>query len=288
MTTVQRINSERAMLLGWGRAILLQLAHPLVAAGVHDHSAFHGGALEAASRLHHTVSAMLALTFGDDGRRATTIAHIRAIHREVHGHLRVDAGPFPAGTFYSAEDPALLLWVHATLLDSTVDLYQRVVSPLAPSDRDAYCAESVPALEALGGDAAAAPRTWAALQEYMGAMLNGPLLTVTADAREICLAVLAPRIGLAGRPLAGFQRLVTSGLLPARIREAYGLPWDERRERRFHRALGIIRTLQHAAPRAVTQWRDARRLGSFKHPAAGVSHVRDEATAGNDGRPEHQ
>ena len=60
-----RVNAERIVLLGWARAILLQLAHPLVAAGVFDHSGFRGTPYAAASRLYHTVHAMLSLTFGD-------------------------------------------------------------------------------------------------------------------------------------------------------------------------------------------------------------------------------
>src|SRR5687767_8941419 len=104
---VDRINSERVVLLGWSRAILMQLAHPLVAAGVLQHSTFKGGVVEAAARLHHTVSAMLSLTFADEARRTATLTQIRAIHRRVHGSLAAPAGPFPAGTRYSAEDPAL-------------------------------------------------------------------------------------------------------------------------------------------------------------------------------------
>ena len=113
----RRVNAERVLLLGWSRAVLLQLAHPLVAAGVAEHSTFRGGRLTAAKRLHQTVHAMLALTFGDDAQYAVAISKIRAIHRRVHGRLRAAVGPFPAGGPYSAEGPALLLWVQATLVE---------------------------------------------------------------------------------------------------------------------------------------------------------------------------
>ena len=65
-----RINAERFVLLGWGRAILLQFAHPLVAAGVAEHSSFRESGAAAVRRLHLTVKAMLALAFGDAPRRA--------------------------------------------------------------------------------------------------------------------------------------------------------------------------------------------------------------------------
>src|SRR5687767_14082362 len=131
---VRRVNGERLVVLGWPRAILMQLAHQLIAAGIAEHSAYRGGASEAAVRLRHTVWAMLSLTFGDQARRSEALSRIRAIHKTVHGTLSEHAGPFPAGTRYSAEDPALLLWVHATVLESDVEFYQRVVRPLTVTE----------------------------------------------------------------------------------------------------------------------------------------------------------
>ena len=119
------------VLFGWSRAILLQLAHPLVAAGVADHSHFRSSAMAAVGRLRGTVRSMLSLAFGDEAAYGRAIAGIRAIHTRVHGELRAQTGVFPAGTPYSAEDPALVLWVHATFIDSAVLVYDRVVSPLS-------------------------------------------------------------------------------------------------------------------------------------------------------------
>ena len=114
----QRINAERLVLLGWTRAILLQLAHPLIAAGVYDHSSFRAAPFAAASRLHATIRAMLTLSFGTDAEREHALHGIRTIHTRVNGHLRHAVGVFPAGARYSAEDPALVLWVHLTLIES--------------------------------------------------------------------------------------------------------------------------------------------------------------------------
>src|SRR5205085_12117466 len=122
--------AERLILLGWSRAILLQLAHPLMAAAVARHSSFRSGPAAAAKRLHHTVRAMLDLTFGDDAARTRAVTAIRAIHDRVHGTLSRAVGPFPQGTPYSAHDPDLLLWVHVTLLDSVVLAYDTFVRPL--------------------------------------------------------------------------------------------------------------------------------------------------------------
>src|SRR6187399_2791795 len=137
----RRINAERMVLLGWSRAILLQMAHPLIAAGVVDHSHFRSGAREAALRLRGTIRSMLALAFGDPVAYAKSIATIRAIHTRVHGRLKQPTGVFPAGAPYSAEDPALVLWVHATFMESAVLVYERLIAPVSEADRDRYCDE---------------------------------------------------------------------------------------------------------------------------------------------------
>ena len=134
---VRRVNGERLTLIGWTRAILLQIAHPLVAAGVFEHSGFRGSPVAAAARLHHTVKAMLALTFGDDAGRRRALEGILTIHRRVNGKLPEAVGVFPAGTPYSAEDPALVLWVHVTLLESLPLVYELLVAPLTASEHDA-------------------------------------------------------------------------------------------------------------------------------------------------------
>ena len=251
---VERVNSERVVLLGWSRAILMQVAHPLIAAGVVQHSSFRGGALDAAVRLHHTVAAMLSLTFGDDERRAAAVARIRAIHRGVNGTLKVTAGPFGPDTRYSAEDPALLLWVHATLLDSSVDIYERVVQPLSADDRDRLCVESAPLLEELGGDVKTTPRCWRDLEAYMTQMYESGALAVTDDARALGIAVLSPRAAGIPVPLSGVHRLIATGLLPPFLRRAYGFDWDAARERRFQRALRTVRAVRRLSPRMIAQF----------------------------------
>ncbi len=135
------MNAERLALLGWGRAMLLQLAHPLVAAGVAEHSSFRGGPAANVRRLHSTVRAMLDLSFGtpEDMRRA--VGHINAIHDRVSGTLREAAGRFQAGTPYTASDPDLLVWVDATVRDSMLLAYELFVGPLSERDRDEYWAE---------------------------------------------------------------------------------------------------------------------------------------------------
>jgi uncharacterized protein (DUF2236 family) len=247
------------LLLAWSRAILLQLAHPLVAAGVDDHSTFRATPWAAVTRLHHTVRAMLALTFADDAGRERALDGIRAIHRRVHGTLREDAGRFASGTPYSAEDSALVLWVHATLLESIPVVYDLLVTPLTAADRDAYCAEAAPLAVALGADDAAVPRTWGDLCTYIQWEYAAGSVAVSGQARGIARAVLSPTLAPVVAPGAWVNRLVTVGLLPPHIREQYGFRWRARDQRTFDRVVPAIRALRRATPDRLALWPEARR-----------------------------
>jgi uncharacterized protein (DUF2236 family) len=254
-----RVNAERLALLGWGRAILMQLAHPLVAAGVAEHSAFaRGGRIVAVARLNQTVHAMLALVFGDPAAREATLETIRGIHRRVHGRLPQAAGRFDAGTPYSAEDPALVLWVHATLIESVPLVYDRLVAPLAAADRDAYCADAAGIALALGARDADVPRSWAALRAYMEATSASGSIAVSPQARELARRVLAPPIPVVSWPAARVNRLVTIGLLPPAIRQQYGFAWDDRAERHLERTLRWIMRVRRVTPRQLAWWPEAR------------------------------
>lgn len=249
-----RINGERVALLGWSRAILLQLAHPLIAAGVAEHSTFRGGPASAAVRLRHTVRAMLSLTFGGVAAREQTLERIRAIHRRVHGRLPEAAGRFAAGTPYSADDPALLLWVHATLIESMVVAYDSLVAPLSTADRDRYCAEGAPIAVALGARQQDVPTTWTALRGYVDSMLASDVIAVSPQARALADAVLAPPLSWTIAPVTWTNRLVTVGLLPPRLRQEYGWTWTPAAARRLVRTLRIIGVARRCLPPVATRW----------------------------------
>lgn len=256
--TARRLNAERVSLFGWTRAILLQLAHPLVAAGVAEHSTFRHDRLRAVRRLHATVRAMLALTFGDDRARDATLDGIRAIHRRVHGTLAEGVGPFPAGTRYSAEDPELVLWVHATLLDSVPLAYARLVAPVTEREHDAYCADAAEVAEALGARPDAIPRTRAALQAYLDQRYASGTLVVGPTARALAAVVLRPPLSGLIWPAAALNRLLTTGWLPDGIRIQYGLPWNAARARRLAMAEAAARRGRRLLPRRLALWPEAR------------------------------
>ncbi len=249
------------MLLGWSRAILLQLAHPLVAAGVYEHSSFRATPWAAATRLHSTVRAMLALTFGSEPNRARAFDGIRAIHRRVHGQLAGDVGRFPSGTPYSAEDPDLVLWVHVTLLESIPLTYSLFVGPLTHAERDAYCAEAAPVAIALGARSADVPQTWTATRDHLARAYASGTIVVGPQARQLAEAVLAPRLSQLAPPAAWLNRVVTLGLLPAHVRDDYGYEWTPGRQRTFDRIAPAVRALRHRTPERLALWPEARHQG---------------------------
>lgn len=253
-----KIHREVVLLLGWGRAILLQFAHPLVACGVVDHSSFraeHSGHLR---RLYQTLDQMLRLTFGTAQEADRIVRDINAIHDRIHGRLREPAGAFPVGAPYSAHDPALLCWVHATLVDSQLLAYELYVGALTLEEKDRYCEETSGMESLLGMPAGSLPRSVATLHSYLEGMLASREIAVTDTARTLAGEVLAPPALRAAGPLLSLLRLPTVGLLPAPIREAYGLAWDSRRERTLRLSAKAIRTLLPVVPPVLRYWPSAR------------------------------
>lgn len=241
------VNREIIVVAGWGRAILMQLAHPSVAAGVHHHSAFRGSLRASLKRLQSTVGAMQAITFGDSEAMIDAAARINVIHDRVRGH---SAG----GTTYSAHDPELQRWVHATLLESIPLAYERLIGPLSARERDQYCVESVIMEPLLGMPANSLPRSWAQLDAYMREMLESGQLTVTDTSRALAHSVLYPPNWQVAWPAFRAMQLLTIGSLPASIREAYGFTWTTRDARALTRWTATLRAMLRLMPSVAREW----------------------------------
>ena len=168
---------------------------------------------------------MLALSFGTDAEREHALHGIRTIHTRVNGHLPRAVGLFPAGAAYSAEDPALVLWVHLTLLESIPLAYQRFVGPVADDERDTYCAETAWVPIALGARPADVPVTWTHASEQLSRMYGSGILSV-GDQEVSCLFRSAPRAtsSFSRRVVNESSRLVCCG----HDKELYGWPGARR------------------------------------------------------------
>ncbi|HET9370963.1 MAG TPA: oxygenase MpaB family protein [Vicinamibacterales bacterium] len=254
----RKINREAVVLLGWGRAILMQLAHPLVAAGVGDYSGFRSGARGYVRRVRGTVGGMLDLTFGTADEAQRIVDRINGIHDHVKGTLSGPVGIFPAGTPYSARDPRLLLWVHATLMDSMTIAYETFVGPLTAAEKDAYTLEAAWLPAALGVPEADVPRRFADAMAFMTELTARGEIVVGDEARKLSAALLSPPLGPAGAPLFRLSRTITIGLLPDAVRAGYGFAWGPRESRNFKRAVTLMRRTRRILPRMLREWPSAR------------------------------
>lgn len=240
-----RLNREAMLLLGAGpRALLLQIAHPAVAAGVAEHSDFRS---DPWARLSGTLASYLRIVYGTADAARSEIARLHALHRGIRGDVLEPSARTRHGGRYSALDPELGLWVHATLVDSTIAAYDAWLAPLSREQRSRYYEETLPVGRAFGIPASKLPPDLDAFEAYLDSMLapGGPI-EVGDTARELASAILHPPLGPAvaatGFPfdrLAGFADAVPSrayswllwpsiGLLPERLRRDYGFPWGLR------------------------------------------------------------
>jgi uncharacterized protein (DUF2236 family) len=253
-----QINREIVVVAGWGSAILLQLAHPLVAEGVARHSSFRRHPFAGFERLFATVGAMRSLTFGDDEEAVAAAAAINVIHDRVLGRLPAATRAFDAGTPYSAHDPELLRWVHATLLHALPRTYELLVGPLPPGARDRYCLEATGMEALLDIPAGFLPASGDALDAYVARMLASGPLEVTPTSRALARAVLYPPGSWLLWPVFRPVRLITIGLLPPALRDAYGFRWTDREARALARWAAVIKRARAVSPAWLREWARAR------------------------------
>ncbi|HEX6511541.1 MAG TPA: oxygenase MpaB family protein, partial [Chloroflexota bacterium] len=255
-----KVNREIVVVLGWPAAILMQLAHPLVLAGVLDHSVFVADPTRRWERLRSTVESMLLLTFGSPRQVQQTADKINAIHDYVHGRLDRCQGIFRAGTEYTAHDPELLRWVHATLLDVIPRAYEAFVGHLTPEEKDRYCQEATCLGPLLGMPADYLPASMSELRAYMGGMYASGVIDVTDRARWMASEILTPNAPLPPwRALAWLNTLPTLALLPPGLRQAYGLPWGTLEQSAVRAGTTLARRIVPRIPALMRHWPASRR-----------------------------
>lgn len=243
------VAQEALVLLSGGRAVLLQLAHPLVAHGVAKYSNFQSDPL---ARLFRTMLFMDAVLL-DDERRPEALSRFHAMHDRIRGRLPTGAGAFDAGIPYEGSDPRLKLWVHTTLVDSCLKTYELFVRPLSEKEHQRYFSDSLTFARLLKIPADLRPNTTEEFENYMRKMVSSGELEVTDTARTLAESVLYPDVSMIPRASAGVLRFVTAGLLPARIREEYGLTWTETRQKTLETMGAITRALRPLAPKWLWQ-----------------------------------
>src|SRR3954467_1135318 len=184
---VRRVHREFAVRVAGPRTLLLQATHPVAFAGFFAHT----GALdEPYERLARTAKVMDAITFGPRAEADRLTRRVRAMHRRVRGSLAEPAGRFPAGTPYAADDPELLLWILAPIVDSTLLVYDKYVRRLSRDERDAYWQDYRVVGTLFGLLPEEMPADIAAFDAYMDQMLTGGDLHITPQARELAIEIV--------------------------------------------------------------------------------------------------
>jgi uncharacterized protein (DUF2236 family) len=180
--------------------------------------------------------------FGPRAEADRLTRRVRAMHRRVRGELAEPAGRFPAGTPYAADDPELLLWILAAIVDSSLLVYDKYVARLSRDERDAYWQDYRLIGTLFGLREAEMPADVDGLDAYMANMLASGDLHITPRARELALQiVMRPPVPLHMRPLLELANQITVGLLPADIRRGYGLRWDPARSVALHGGAEYVR-----------------------------------------------
>lgn len=236
------------LLLGGTTALLMQVAHPLVAAGVHQHSDFRRDPF---GRLLRTLDTTLAVVFGDEHASLGAIARMNRIHAEIRG---TSAG----GRAYAARDPRLLLWVQTTLVLTSLRLYDEVMGPLAPDEREAYWEEAKPTAALLGIPAAMLPRTVADLERYERAMVASDVVP-DATARSVGRDVIRPFRWL---PELAYwpSDALAAALLPPPLRAPFGFRYGTAERLLFRGVVVAVRALRRVLPDVLTVVPQARRF----------------------------
>jgi uncharacterized protein (DUF2236 family) len=208
---VWRVHRDRAFPLAGMRSLMVQALHPLAMAGVEQHSDWKRDPF---GRLAATSGYVLTVTYGDTVSAKAMAARVRSVHSSVRGTDTV------TGLQYAASDPALLLWIHAGLVDSIVDVVQRYGRGLDPVEADRYVAEMVTFAEIVGVPAEMVPTSVKALNEYFETV---DLLQATPAARDAIGVVLdPPDLDDELRDLWHELGQVAIGTLPGWARSLYG------------------------------------------------------------------
>jgi uncharacterized protein (DUF2236 family) len=241
VSILRDIGGDAVLIAGGGRAILLQIANPAVGAGVAEHSDFPSRPLD---RLHGTLAYCYAQVYGTRSDREAVARRVNAAHGKVTREANADS----AG--YSAFDATLQLWVAATLYDTAVQVHELVFGPLSDEAADEAYREYAVLGTALQMPGVLWPEDRAAFRSWFDAELEK--LEVSSEAltvsRQLLTLPAAPLWLRAGLPAL---RLVTGGLLPQRLRAAFGFRWTPRQQRRFDRMLRIARVVWPAVPRGI-------------------------------------
>jgi uncharacterized protein (DUF2236 family) len=238
------IGAESVLLVGAGRAILMQIANPAVGHGVAEHSRFAEDPLD---RLQATMTYVYAVVYGTEEQRTAARRRVNRAHAPVR--RAADSG----SQGYSAFDAQSQLWVVATLYDTAVTVYERIYGELDEETADRVYQDYA----RIGTTLQVPPQLWPADRAAFAAYWAESLQMLETDAVTLSVArnLLHPPSGpLWLRMIMPPARFITAGLLPDQLREGFGLPWSSRHRRHFDRTMRTVGIVYRPLPQRVRHW----------------------------------
>lgn len=260
-TAAWQLQKDVLLFLGGGRAALLQLAHPFVAHAIDQHSKTRS---DVTGRFQRTFANVFAMSFGDLDDAFAAARRVHNIHTRITGSL-------PDGTVYHANDAGSLLWVHATLVHTVVYVRELVLGRIATPLKEAYYRDSWQFARLFGIPEAILPPTWAAFDRYVAETIASSTITVSEPAREMSRFLFGDDGSGRRNRLGRWLELMTTGLLPGKLRRQYGLSWGLGDRATFTASLAAIAPAWRLLPqrlRLLPAYVDAERRVAGKSPSA--------------------
>ncbi len=250
-----RINRESALFLAAGRAALLQLAHPWVAAALAEHSTLLDNPIE---RFHNTFRIVFTMIFGSLDQALTAARYLYALHTRIRGAMPEDVAAYKRGSHYEANEISALRWVYATLVESAVLAYEAAIEPLPVAMRGQFYAESRTLAGLFGIPPAALPENWDAFLVYNQHMHTSNALGVSAAARTMAQNLMSGAGSWIHPP--HWYRSLTAAWMPARFRDEFGLEFGIAEQRAAATAIRRLPRIYRSLPAAVRStgpWQEA-------------------------------
>jgi uncharacterized protein (DUF2236 family) len=254
-SVARRVHGERSVGLLYGqRALLIGALEPLTYTGTMLSTKSRDRPFE---RLVRTAKAQETILLGTREEADRVLARVRHQHDRVVGELPEDAGAHAAGTAYSAFDPELMLWTLAVIADSGRAMYETMVRPLSPREREGLWRDYLRFGELFGMPRSAAPATYEEFARWFDDKLRSPDLHATPHALAFApLVAFDHPVPRAAKANLAAGNLIIKGTLPPRVREIFGIAWGRREERSFRALAATHRALHHALPRNARRGRN--------------------------------
>jgi uncharacterized protein (DUF2236 family) len=251
----RRVHGERSVGLLYGqRALLIGALEPLTYTGTMLSTR---SADRPFQRLARTAKIQETILLGTREEADRALAVVRRLHERVNGTLPEASGAHPAGTAYSAFDPELMLWTLAVIADSGRAMYEAMVRPLTPGEREELWQDYLRFGELFGLPRSEAPAGYREFSAWWAQRFSSPDLQATAHGLEMApLVAFEQPVPAAARGNLLAQNHIIKGTLPQRVREIFGIGWSPAHEASFRTMTAAHRRARRLLPRQMRRGRN--------------------------------